>query len=774
MAQVEEVIVTARKREEALQSVPVVETAIAQETLEKYAIQDLYGVAARVPGILIGAGIGAIGQQISIRGIGTTAQNPTIDQSVSLNVDGLQLSQSLAYQTGMFDVGLVEVLRGPQALFFGKNSPAGVISLRSADPTSEHEVIVRAGYEFEAKEKVGELIVSGPVSENLKLRLATRYSDQEGFFKNVAVATPGFGTRTPTFRNMAPEQAFIVRGTALFNAGSVYTARLKLNYSQNEIYGGGFYGQTGYCPDGTGGVPPRNIAFLAGDDCKVNRNAALGWMDPSGFPGIANAGMPFSRQYQRFGTLEQNLALGENFTLTSVTGGYDLNQKFLIQGSGVPAVMTLALDNKFRNHQFTQELRLNSDFKDSPVNFMVGGFYQNGKMEHDVTIRSNITLGLPPTLQSVLHQVNIRSVSAFGQAMWDITPELELAAGARWTNEKRTHVEINRNPANGPIGPLNRIDPKIESDNVSPEVSLTYRPTDELTLFTSYKEGFKSGSFNTIQFVPATTRASFDDERVRGWEAGLKSRLFDRRLQLNVAGYNYKYSDLQVGANERNPDGTIALRTLNAASAKVYGVDFDATYSPPQVQGLTLSAAVNWNRSRYETFNNAPCGGGQTIAEGCNQLFNPATQRFSAQDLSGQELVRAPEWMGFVGVDYERPLSGGLTLALGANASYTSEYSTALINAPGFYQDAYGKLNANIALRGREDAWEVALIGNNLTNEIVAAGCTNSNPQNGSVLGGQISGGTTKGPAGDDEAACIPERGRYVGLRVTFRPLRMQ
>src|SRR5690606_10727717 len=110
-------------------------------------VHDLYTLATRVPGLLIGEQVGVLGPGVTLRGIGTTAFNPAIDQSVSLNVDGLQLSQGFAYQAAMFDVGQVEVLKGPQALFFGKNSPAGVISLRSADPTNEAELIVRTGYE---------------------------------------------------------------------------------------------------------------------------------------------------------------------------------------------------------------------------------------------------------------------------------------------------------------------------------------------------------------------------------------------------------------------------------------------------------------------------------------------------------------------------------------------------------------------------------------------------------------------------------------------------
>ena len=215
----------------------------------------------------------------------------------------------------------------------------------------------------------------------------------------------------------------------------------------------------------------------------------------------------------------------------------------------------------------------------------------------------------------------------------------------------------------------------------------------------------------------------------------------------------------------------ISLRTINAASAEVEGVDFDVAYSPPQIARLTLQGAVNYNRSRFKEFNNAPCGNGQTIAEGCNQLLNPLTDRFTSQDLGGRPLVRAPDWTASFGVDYEMPIGSNLTLALGAATRYSDEFFTNLVELPDYIQDSYFKTSANIALQGKDDAWEIALIGNNLGNEITAGLCSNSNTQNGTILGGQLAGGTAKGAAGSDELGCVAERGREIWLRVTFRPL---
>ena len=149
----EEIVVTARKRQESILKVPVVVTAVSQEKLENFQVTQITDLPKLVPGLVLAGNLLSIGPQVTIRGVGTSSFDPGVDQSVSLNIDGLALGQGLAFGSGMFDVGQVEVLKGPQALFYGKSSPGGVISLRTADPTDEIEVIARAGYEFEARER---------------------------------------------------------------------------------------------------------------------------------------------------------------------------------------------------------------------------------------------------------------------------------------------------------------------------------------------------------------------------------------------------------------------------------------------------------------------------------------------------------------------------------------------------------------------------------------------------------------------------------------------
>jgi outer membrane receptor protein involved in Fe transport len=769
---VEEVIVMARKRQESIQDVPVVASVLTQAALESAKIDDLFTVATRTPGLLLGTAPASPGTQVSLRGIGTTALNATMDQSVSLNIDGLPLNQGNAYNVGMFDVGQVEVLKGPQSLFFGKNNTAGVIALRSADPTDEFEVITRVGYEDEAEEKEADLILSGPVSDSLKLRLATRYSEQDGYFINRAQGVPAVGGLTPTFDNYAPVEETTVRGTALWEPSSAFTARLKLNYNDYRMDGGATPQQITYCPEGIAPAAPNAVPFLTGEDCRLDRVLRLTWFNPAAFDGILNNGKPFHEMTQTFGSLELTFDLNDDLSLTSVTGYYDLDLFVQSLGAAAGTTTTSAAQVAFDEQQVTQEVRLTSDYS-SPLNFMVGAFYQDAEQSNALRLPGNTALRLPAILQRVTGAVDIRSVSLFAQAMWDITQQLELSVGARWTDEKREHTMINYNPAQGSLGRVTRPDPQISSSNTSPEVTLTYKPTDTFTAFASYKTGFKSGSYTTANFQPPDRLASFGDEEVRGGEVGIKTTAMDRRLMASAAVYYYKYDDLQVGANDLSAIGggnfVSIQRTLNAASATVKGVEFDVNFSPAAIDGLTLSSALNYNRAEYDSFPNAPCGNGQTIAQGCDQLFNPTTGRFTSQDLSGRRLVRAPEWSGFVGFDQQMPMGESLTLSFGAGANYTSEYSTALVDLPGFEQDDFIKYDANVALRGKEDRWEVALIGRNLGDELTKSMCTNSNNQNGAVFGGQLNGAVNGGAAGGDEAACFVERGRQVWGRFSLK-----
>ncbi len=799
----EEVVVTARKREESILKVPVAATALTGNQLEKLQTNNLTSLTERAPGLVLGENVAAVGTQISLRGIGTAVLNPTIDQSVSLNVDGLGMTQGLAYKASFFDLQQIEVLRGPQSLFYGKNSTAGVISITTANPGDEFEVMTRLAYEFEGEEKLGEFVVSGPVTDTLGLRLATRLSELGGYFHNEAEGD-GITGLTPKYGSDFPQKNdFVLRGTAVWTPTEALKSVLKVTYARDNWLNDGGGAQYGNCPDGNmsqgandlfdaalGPIGPLFYNSVSpNDDCKIDDTLYLVDMNPDSpfYAGIRGGGTPFLDMEQTFGTLQVDYDLTDELVLSSITGFYDMNNSNMING-GLAGQNgpTIVADSDFSREEFTQEVRLTSNFTSS-LNFMAGFYYQDGSM----TNRTGLFF-LGPRDKGKLN-IDVETKSLFGQLLWQVTERVEIAAGARWTDEERSLYGYNLETGFAFDGVGDPNDPgddarhpnipvtELGNENVSPEISITYTPTDDLTFFASYRKAFKSGSWDTVS-NPRGADISFDDEEVDGFEMGIKSRLYDNTLAINVSAYKYEYTDLQTGTTSSTPSGFV-IRTENAASADVEGIDFDINYAPPSIEGLTLFAAVNYNHARYGSFNNATCWGGQSFAEGCNQQFDPdafdaATGMnsgvYGAQDLSGKELFRAPEYQASFGFDYERPFANGdLIWGVSSSTQWSDEFYTNPLLREDTIQDSYFKVGLSFFLKDADESWEAALIGKNINNEITTGQCSLSNIQTGN-LGGLATGSPTnqRGLGGIEEMVCQPDRPREIWLRFTVWPTR--
>jgi len=768
----DEIIVTARKRAESILEVPVIVTAVQGEKLDRLGATDMLDLPRLVPGLNLARGNLSNGLFVAIRGVGTAAQDFTIDQSVSINIDGLALTQGLAFASGMFDLGQIEVFKGPQSLFYGKASPGGVISLRSADPTDELEVIARAGYEFEGRESRGELIVSGPLTETLEARVAGNYAVGDGYFRNDIGQVPtASGGRDPDYRRLPRSRNFHLRGTLLWKPTDRLSARLKANLVRDKYIAPEAFQLTG-CPEGLAVVPPRDRPFTRGEDCKLNRSVVTPFADPAFFDNATvkkNNGVPFNLANQKYGTLELNYDLSPELAITSTTGYYRLRASSLFLPGALGAMAPIAVTNDFRRREISEELRVSSDFS-GPLNFTLGALYQEAKSSARVQQTGNQAYGLASISGDGTTVLNTKTYSLFGQVRWDLSERLELAAGARWTDENRTQSPFNNlTQAVTPVAVT-----RIGSQNVAPEITLTFTPTDDLTVFGAYKMAYKSGGFSAATFPLPNANNSFGDEKVEGGEVGVKTRLFGRQLLLNVAGYYYKYTGLQVGAILPAVAGTLPLvRIINAGAARTYGVDLDAAYRPQNIDGLELNAALNWNNGRYTKLEGIPCWGGQTFDLGCNTFPNSATGLYTAIDLSGTPMIRAPEWQANFGFSYEVPVASNTRLVFSNSNQYASRFVTFLAkNRPNDdnFQDAVLKVDASIALHGPDDRWEVALIGKNITDKVTGGLGTAGNFAGGLFLTQQITGGGTSGDAGLSEAARYSERGRSVWVRLTLRP----
>jgi len=791
-SELEEITVTARKRTESILNVPVDVQALTASQLQTFQVTELTDLPTLVPGLNFGTSLLSIGTLVSIRGIGTASQDPGVDQSVSLNIDGLSLGNGLAFNSGMFDIGSVQVLKGPQELFFGKESPGGVISLTTADPTDQFEMTARAAYEIESVQPRAEFVVSGPVTDTLKLRLATMYDQQEGYFYNDAIAAtaaPNLGAENPQYDRSPWGKESITRITALWDPTSQFSVRLKINeaydrYSNSDLL------QFSSCPSGTAPLPGFPSFIGGGENCLLDRTQREVNLNPTAFQGILNGGTPFLMTDQRYGTIEMTYRPTSNQTLTSTSAYYHVTSSSMVNASDATyAGPYIGVNNRYYRHEFTEEVRATSDFN-GPLNYTLGGLYEDGFFSDAVTVLGNTAdtfpgtgpgtgipgIHFPPTLAAGTTPVSIKTWSVFGQLRWDIIDRLELAPGVRWTDETRSEDPYGPDPLTGMIVPTPVAEPSLHYDNTSPEVTLTYRPTDDLTLYGAYKQGFKSGSFSTATPPTAGANNSFGPEKVRGGEFGLKTRMLDRQLSLNVVPYFYRYEGLQVGVISPPQNGVPIIQTLNAATAHIYGVDFDGAFRPASLDALQLNANAEFNHARYLDFTNAPCWGGQTIALGCNQQYVPGPGRapgaYTAQNLSGTPLIRAPNFTVNVGFTYTMPVMNEYKLEFSNNNSYTTRYVTDLaIDRPGNdnFQGGFAKIGAGLTLHDPTNFWEVALIGNNLNNKVTSGNCASSAYKQG-VIFDNPSGTSTPSPYGYDAMTCFAEPGREIWLRLTVRP----
>lgn len=724
----DEIIVTARKREERLLDVPVAISAISEQAIERYATDSLTAVGQQVPQLIIAESQNQVGGSINLRGIGAGVSNPSTEQSVTINLDGIPVSYGNAVRLGQLDIQRIEVLKGPQALFYGKNSPGGIISLVSKDPTNRFEAQLRAGYEFAADQRFVEGIVSGPLSDTIGARLVGYYSKEDGWFRNIGVPVAG-RTPGPVARSNNGEDIFF-RGTLTYDApGGNFRAKAKINYGERERdgVGPGGFAQLVYCPNGVSQTSGR------AEDCGLDRyfaNVALRPEAAALHPALRD-GVPFADSEQLLASLTADLDISDTLTLTSVTGYYDISEKSFdsFTFTTVPAV---SATNDIKIKSISQELRLNTNF-DGPLNFMVGGFYQDGEFRISQVVPVDLGGACPSATcfntPFSFYDQDTEAYSIFGQARYEFTEQLEMSAGARMSWENKTLAGL----VNGT--PFEILNPRQEYNDFSPEVTLTYKPNRDMTLYAAYREGFTSGGFNT---VPTALRSpafptlaardlSYGQMTAKGGEVGFKGYLVDRQLLLDVVGYYFKYSGLQLSSWDPQ---AFAQRTQNAGGAKVRGVEASATFSPRAVEGLELRSTVAYNKATYSEFIGA-CYPGQSIAAGCNLIprdstLDPSTfgtdaNPFTSQDQAGQSIARAPRWTINLGATQDFHINEGLGASASFDAVYTSSYMPHIEAFAPARQAGHWILNGNISLYGGDDRdWTLSLIGRNLTNKLVA------------------------------------------------------
>lgn len=779
-----DIVVTARRRAESLSDVPVVVSVLGAADILRNNATDLVKIAELTPTVIIGAYKSNGGGTLAIRGISSPANQAGFEQAVSVAIDGVQTSDGRIAQLGFFDIQQVEILKGPQALFFGKNSPAGVISLSTADPTPDWEYSGRASYEFVGDEVLADLAVSGPLSDSFGIRLAGRYRNLDGWLRNTArpIANPFYvaATGAPTGAAQLPgtsdrrpgDEEYLGRLTLKGELGSAITARLKLFASQSDDPGPGVATQNiGPCT----GPNPRMYGIADPfAECRVDNRTTIGDLPPAistTMRGGTADGSAYGKLRAYTASFDLGFQVADGLSLDSTTGYNYIRYRFL-SGLDQTTYSQLAFFNNQHNKAFSQELRLTSDFGGA-FNFMLGGYYQRSRLfdNNDTKLRDsnyNRAANRFVTYEDVGRQRG-NTLSFFAQAVYDITPEFELAGGARYTRERKRYSKFNRYG----IGPFNTVNTaysgsdtigelqgRFSDENISPEATLSWRPQNDLTIFAAYKTGFKSGGFGLTNPLLTSTRigdVDYDSEKARGFELGAKGQFLDRRLRLSSALFAYRFKDLQV--NTFDP-ARVQFTIDNAGAVRQRGFEVEANFEASEI--LSFHAAIAYTHNRFRNFVGQchgflfPTGSVRaTAVPPKNCSFVNATALTLQQDFGGRAPARSPDSAGNGGFVFDIPV-GAMKLGLTGDAFYSSSYFAAETMAPSTRQDDFWRFNASVSLAEVDDRWRVALVGRNLSNKYYL------------IYAADRTGGTSV-PGSIGEQRGVVARGREIALQAGFK-----
>lgn len=753
----EEVIVTARKREESLQDAPLTVSAISQERIEKFDVSSLEKLASFAPQLYVGRSSNGSGAQLTLRGIGSNSTSVGIEQSVAVILDGVYYGQGRVLNEGMFDMSQIELLKGPQTLFFGKNATAGVISMTSAKPTPEFEATGRVQYEWEAEQTRYEGILSGPLTDRIGARLALRYSDMDGgYFQNKSTTQPynlldvatgnTISDIAPADNRDAPgEEETLARLTLTFDPTEDLSMTLTGSMTDVEVFQSSWNYTAFNCPGGVGGINPN---LDCGDNFVITQNR---------MPSLLADSLPYARsngdlynEYESYSVtanIEYNF---DRFTLESVTNLQENENTFALSGDfqSIPNA-TFATENSTWE-AFSEELRLSSQF-DGNFNFMLGVLYQKTEREFDQWVSTAgvaNTAVSDPSLTYVASQKDSytdgETISPFFEITYDITETLTLSAGARYSDETKESEFVH--PYNNPgLGGIWRTDEVASGDQgfeeTSPEATLSWQMNDQVMLYGAYKTAYKSGGFSNSGIYSADFMGGsesdflFGPETAEGFEVGVKSTLLDNQLRLNATVYDYEYDNLQVDFFN---SPTFAFITLNAGKATTRGFELDAEFAPFDIIGLSVRGSLAYNEAEYEDFI-APCWAGQTAAQGCNTTV-PGTNGTPGQDISGAPTAMAPEWTASFGINYDGQLANGWGYGLAVDGVYNDEYNASAFDNPHAMRDAYVNWNMSVYLAGEDDLWQLQLLGKNLGDEHIVSGVVDgpSTPAPGGAFADQM------------------------------------
>lgn len=693
----EEVVVTAQKREQGYTDVPVAVATVGGDAIDTAKLDNFQDLVQLSPSITFAPSQDMRGSGVLIRGLGTTAFQVSVEPTVSTVVDGVVLGRTGSFLSSLTDIERVEVLRGPQGTLFGKNASAGVINVITKAPTDSFESRISTTLTDDGQEKL-ELMLSGPFSDKVRGRVNLLSNERDGYMKNVV-----------TGEELNGEDTIGVRGKLNIDLSHNTELKLTADYSDMKRNGMVFA-----------------VSEAGANDADLeNALASFGVTVGPENNEVATSGENASNSEQGGVSAELNADL-ENFTLTSITAWryWDLQTRQDIDGLPFEEPINKEFfyftkngtgDRAQETDQFSQELRLTSTAWDT-VDLTTGLFYWKQELDRyferqiEVCPPANWDADLPygapcpaggsSRFGSADFWIDTESVAAFGQVDWRFVQDLNLSFGLRYTYDDATFHMDRVTPEPGPALPSSFTGGNSDDGSgVSGKLALQWDVTDEMMTYASYTRGYKAQAFDLIFGVDENRLEPVPKETADAYEVGLKGELFDNRLRLGVAAFHTKFNDFQ---GQSLDPATLQFSLTSAGTVVTQGLEVDFMARP--TPNLLLSGGVALIDGTYDSFTGAGCWQGQTADEGCTD---------GVQDLTGEQLENAPELKYTLQTRYDIQLDAAFDMYLSANYRWQDEVYSTQDHQPEMIIPSYSILDTTVGFTADDGSWNLALFVKN-------------------------------------------------------------
>lgn len=714
-----EIVVTAQRREENLQDVPLSVTALRGDNLD--AVQaggvDIRGLSGRVPSLLVESSFGRTFPRFYIRGLGNTDFDFNAAQPVSLVYDDVVLENPILKGFPIFDLDRVEVLRGPQGTLFGRNTPAGIVKFDSVRPSDVVGGYGKISYgRFNAINAQG--AVGGPLGDMVSVRLSGLYQRQDDYVDNVTPA----GTTKDAFEGYKE-----------------YAARLQFLIKPSDDFDVLLTGQFRSL-DGTARLFRANVFTRGQEGLNANFNRYRVSTDGKNEQKVDTQNISARATYDAGAVSFISVTSywqGDATSVGDVDGGFGAN--FLppnLYGPGEIPFTAETRDSVPNLKQFTQEFRVASN-GDGPLSYQAGVFYFDEDL--DIVSDNYSTLGDPNNAPDgvnirVSQKQNSKAYGIFGSLTYQLTEQLSVTGGIRYNEDKRSFVAVRSRDTQFPNflqNPLGTVRRRVSDNNITWDASATYAATDDVNLYARVARGYRAPSIQgRILFPPATATplesgvTIGDSETITSYESGIKSTLLDGRARFNVNGFYYELKDAQLTAVG---GGVNANRLINADMVRGYGFEADLEFKP--VPELLLTAGLSYNNTRIRDANLTTAACGATRVDTfpnvslCTSLdpIVVAAAPFSAAivNINGNSLPQSPKWIANWTARYGVPVGDGEVYAF-TDWAYRSKINFFLYESVEFQDKRM--LEGGLRVGYKTDAYDFAAFVRNITKDTSAVG----------------------------------------------------